>query len=468
MPCFLTHTLRNSQIGGIAESLYNLTAVTNDDRWAHASDRFQKKIFLRPLLERHDELRQLHANTHIPQVIAAARRYELTGDSRFRVIPQAAQRKLATIRRLFSGDVLMIAPLHLILPHRLAVGCDCTANLAADLQQDGSKRVCFLTARVTEPFAQGFARQLQACGIVTEILSGIEREPTIDMFHETVTHVRPFHADTVVGIGGGSVLDLAKLLAAFDISSPTLEETLGINLLVPHSTRIVCVPTTAGTGSEASPNAILLDEKTALKKAVISPHLIPNATYVDPRLMVGVPPKVTVATGIDAMTHCLEAFTNRFAHPMIDLYALEGVRLATAYVTRAVANGQDIEAREQMALASLYGGICLGPVNTAAVHALADPLGGEFHIPPGQSIALMLPHVFRFNARATPERYAQIRADPGRNATRRRSRDRTSRRRKTGRVDCRLRATSPPERLRRRGTVDSWAARKCDDGDALA
>jgi alcohol dehydrogenase class IV len=124
--------------------------------------------------------------------------------------------------------------------------------------------------------------------------------------------------------------------------------------------------------------------------------------------MVGVPPKVTAATGIDALTHCLEAFTNRFAHPMVDLYALEGVRLAAAFVTRAVLDGQDLEAREQMALASLYGGICLGPVNTAAVHALAYPLGGEFHVPHGQSIALMLPHVFRFNAVATPARHAHV------------------------------------------------------------
>jgi alcohol dehydrogenase class IV len=192
------------------------------------------------------------------------------------------------------------------------------------------------------------------------------------------------------------------------VSSQTLEETLDINLLGPHSTRIVSIPTTAGTGSEASPNAILLDEADSLKKAVISPYLMPNATYVDPKLMLGVPPKVTAATGIDAMTHCLEAFTNRFAHPMIDLYAMEGVRLAAAYVTRAVANGQDIEAREHMAQASLYGGICLGPVNTAAVHALAYPLGGEFHMPHGLSIALMLPHVFRFNAVATPSRHAEI------------------------------------------------------------
>jgi alcohol dehydrogenase len=302
----------------------------------------------------------------------------------------------------------MITPLRLHLPRRLAFGSDCTASLAADLEQDGCKRVFFLTARVIEGFSQEFAQQLQARGIDTEILSGVEQEPTVNMFHKMVNNVRQFHADTVVGIGGGSVLDLAKLLAAFHASSQTLEATFGINLLAGHSTRIVCIPTTAGTGSEASPNAILLDEEVALKKAVISPYLLPDATYVDPKLMLGVPPKVTAATGIDAMTHCLEAFTNRFAHPMIDLYAFEGVRLAAAYVTRAVANGQDIEAREQMALASLYGGICLGPVNTAAVHALAYPLGGEFHMPHGQSIALMLPHVFRFNAVATPARHAQI------------------------------------------------------------
>jgi alcohol dehydrogenase class IV len=170
----------------------------------------------------------------------------------------------------------------------------------------------------------------------------------------------------------------------------------------------VCVPTTAGTGSEVSPNAILLDEAAKLKKGVISPYLVPDAVFIDPSLTRTVPPAVTAATGLDTLTHCIEAYTNRFAHPLVDVYALEGIRLCAAYLKRAVDEGNDLEAREGMARASLYGGLCLGPVNTAAVHALAYPLGGEFHLAHGVSNAILLPAVFRFNAEAGSDRHADV------------------------------------------------------------
>ena len=171
---------------------------------------------------------------------------------------------------------------------------------------------------------------------------------------------------------------------------------------------LVCLPTTAGTGAEVSPNAILLDEADELKKGVVSPHLVPDAAFVDPLLTISVPPAVTAATGLDALTHCIEAYANKFAHPIVDTYALQGIRLISANLVRAVRNGNDIEARAALALGSLYGGLCLGPVNTAAVHALAYPLGGRFHIAHGVSNALLLPHVLRFNFSAAPERYAEI------------------------------------------------------------
>jgi alcohol dehydrogenase class IV len=140
----------------------------------------------------------------------------------------------------------------------------------------------------------------------------------------------------------------------------------------------------------------------------VSEFLMPDGTYVDPKLTVSMPRGVTAATGMDALTHCIEAYTNKYAHPMVDLYAIEGIRLAGRFLARAVQDGADLEAREKMSLASVYGGICLGPVNTAAVHALAYPLGGEFHIPHGLSNAVLLPHVMRFNAPAAPERYAVV------------------------------------------------------------
>ena len=157
-----------------------------------------------------------------------------------------------------------------------------------------------------------------------------------------------------------------------------------------------------------SPNAILLDERDQLKKGIVSPFLIADAAYVDPKLTWTVPAKVTAETGMDALTHCIEAYTNKFAHPAVDIYALKGIDLIAENLENAVIDGNNQEAREALALGSLYGGLCLGPVNTAAVHALSYPIGGEFHISHGLSNAILLPSVMKFNMPACPERYAEV------------------------------------------------------------
>src|SRR5690606_18724800 len=185
-------------------------------------------------------------------------------------------------------------------------------------------------------------------------------------------------------------------------------EAFGVGKLAGRSTYLACLPTTAGTGSEVSPIAILLDESDELKKGVVSPYLVPDAAYVDPLLTLTVPPAITAATGIDAFTHCVEAYVNRFSHPIVDLYAREGIRLISRNLARAVREGKDIEARTSLALGSMYGGLCLGPVNTAAVHALSYPLGGEFHVAHGVSNAVLLAHVLEFNLPAAPRRYAEV------------------------------------------------------------
>ncbi|MEO6185250.1 MAG: iron-containing alcohol dehydrogenase, partial [Steroidobacteraceae bacterium] len=173
-------------------------------------------------------------------------------------------------------------------------------------------------------------------------------------------------------------------------------------------TPLVCIPTTSGTGSEVSPIAIVQDSADGLKKGVISPHLVPDAAFVDPVLTIGMPKAVTASTGMDALTHCIEAYANRQAHPLVDAWALEGIRRIARSLPAAYRDGTDIEARADVALGSLYGGLCLGPVNTAAVHALAYPLGSDFGVAHGTSNAVLLPHVLEFNLPAAPQRYADI------------------------------------------------------------
>jgi alcohol dehydrogenase class IV len=230
----------------------------------------------------------------------------------------------------------------------------------------------------------------------------------VNDFKKIVELARRFQADSVVGIGGGSVLDVTKLVAAFLNSDQQVEDCFGTGFIRKKGLWFACLPTTAGTGSEVSPNAILLDERDHLKKGIVSPFLIADAAYVDPKLTWTVPAKVTADTGMDALTHCIEAYTNKFAHPAVDIYAMKGILLIAANLERAVKDGKDVEAREALALGSLYGGLCLGPVNTAAVHALSYPLGGEFHIPHGLSNAILLPSVMKFNAEVCPQRYAEV------------------------------------------------------------
>jgi alcohol dehydrogenase class IV len=238
--------------------------------------------------------------------------------------------------------------------------------------------------------------------------TGIIQEPGFADFKKLMEKAGVFDADMVIGIGGGSVLDIAKLVAAQLGNEQQLEEYVGIGLLKGRKRKLICVPATSGTGSEVSPNAILVDDNDGQKKGIISPWLVPDIVYVDPLLTISVPPAITAATGMDALTHCMEAYTNKYSQPFIDMYALEGIRLIAANLVQAVNNGGDEEARSQVSMGSLLGGFCLGPVNTAGVHALSYPLGSMFHLAHGLSNALLLPYVAEFNMPAMPVRYAEV------------------------------------------------------------
>lgn len=296
----------------------------------------------------------------------------------------------------------------LLQPPRIVFGSGCAPQCAGFLAQRGVKRVLLVSSTPVLPALVEVKSALKKSGMETVSAPPVDHEPTQELFEKILSVARAKKIDGVLGIGGGSAIDVAKLVAALLHSRQTAREVFGINLLSGRELPLVCLPTTAGTGAEVSPNAILLDESDDLKKGVVSPHLVPDAAFIDPLLTLTVPPAVTAATGLDALTHCIEAYANKFAHPIVDIYALQGVKLISANLVRAVRNGADLEARAALALGSLYGGLCLGPVNTAAVHALAYPLGGRFHIAHGVSNALLLPHVLRFNFSAAPERYAKI------------------------------------------------------------
>ena len=299
-------------------------------------------------------------------------------------------------------------PITLLQPPRIVFGNGCAPQCAELLALRGVKRVLLVSSAPVLPMLDEIRAALAEKGVAMIQTPPVDHEPTCALFDEVLRFARGEDVDGVLGVGGGSVIDVAKLLAALVRGNQAVKDVIGINLLSGRELPLFCLPTTAGTGAEVSPNAILLDEADDLKKGAVSPHLVPDAALVDPLLTVTVPPAITAATGMDALTHCIEAYANKFAHPIVDTYALQGIRLICKNLARAVRNGNDVEARAALSLGSLYGGLCLGPVNTAAVHALAYPLGGRFRIAHGVSNALLLPHVLRFNFSAAPARYADI------------------------------------------------------------
>ena len=296
----------------------------------------------------------------------------------------------------------------LLQPQKIVFGTGCIQTFVDDYKKMGLQHLFVLTAPPILPLIEEPLAELKTAGISIEVFQDIVAEPTVNDFKKILEVARSFKADSVVGIGGGSVLDLTKLVAAFLNSEQEVEDCFGTGFIKKKGLLFACLPTTAGTGSEVSPNAILLDERDHLKKGIVSPFLIADAAYVDPKLTWTVPAKVTADTGMDALTHCIEAYTNKFAHPAVDIYALKGIELIANNLEEVVINGNNKEAREALALGSLYGGLCLGPVNTAAVHALSYPLGGEFHIPHGLSNAILLPSVMKFNMPANVKRHAEV------------------------------------------------------------
>jgi alcohol dehydrogenase class IV len=213
----------------------------------------------------------------------------------------------------------------------------------------------------------------------------------------------------VIGFGGGSSIDVAKLVALIARSGENLSEIYGVGAAKGPRLPLLAVPTTAGTGSEVTPISIVTTGAHE-KKGVVSPLIVPDIALLDPDLTLNLPPHVTAATGIDAMVHAIEAYTSTSANnnPVSKALAKEALHLLGRHIERAVHQGADNDARAAMLLGSMLAGQAFANSPVAAVHALAYPIGGHFGVPHGLSNALVLPHVLRFNASACEEEYTEL------------------------------------------------------------
>lgn len=285
-------------------------------------------------------------------------------------------------------------------------------RLAELCRERGAQRVLI----VTDP-------GISKLGLLADVLPGFARaELTVEVFDQVVAdppeaillaavaQARALNAQLIVGFGGGSSMDVAKLVAllAHPDCSQTLAQIYGVGNARGQRLPLILVPTTAGTGSEVTQISIITTGETS-KMGVVSPLLLPDLALLDAELTLGLPPSVTAATGIDAMVHAIEAYTSALKkNPLSDLLAREALRLLAANLDEVVHNGGNREARQAMLLGSCLAGQAFANAPCAAVHALAYPLGGHFHIPHGLSNALVLPHVLAFNASVAAPLYAEL------------------------------------------------------------
>jgi len=233
-------------------------------------------------------------------------------------------------------------------------------------------------------------------------------DPPEHVIEEAVVAAREHETELVIGLGGGSSMDVAKLVAVLTSSPQSLTEIYGIGNVRGPRLPLVQIPTTAGTGSEVTNISIVTTGATS-KMGIVAPQLYADLAILDAELTIGLPRTVTAATGIDAMVHAIEAYTSKHKkNPLSDGLARQALSLLSRHLIRACEDGHDLAARQAMLLGAMLAGQAFANAPVAAVHALAYPIGGIFHIPHGLSNSLVLPHVLRFNAEACAEQYAEL------------------------------------------------------------
>ncbi len=309
---------------------------------------------------------------------------------------------------------------------QLLFGARASEQLGDVVSRLGCKRALVITdpILVQAGLLERVLSPLRGHAIEVEAFTGGEPEPSTRAAEACIEQAKPFRPDVLIGLGGGSNMDLAKLCAAALTHGGTVTSYFGEEKIPGPVMPLVCVPTTAGTGSEVSAAAVVTDTANHIKVGILSNYLRPSVAVVDPLLTVSCPPKVTADSGIDALTHAIEAYTAvdnpefplppgqrsvyQGKHPFGDMLAEKAITLIGKFLKRAVKDGNDLEAREGMALGATLAGMAFSNVGVAVVHALEYPVGGAVHVSHGAGNGLLLPYVMRFNLPARIEAMGDI------------------------------------------------------------
>lgn len=293
---------------------------------------------------------------------------------------------------------------------RIVMGPGSVKTIGAEVKAKGAKRVLIVTDKgvIGAGLLKSIEESFKAAKIKYDIFDKVEPDPRYEIVADCVKMAENARAQMLVGIGGGSPMDITKTAAIMLTNKGPIGAYFGINLIPKPGLPTILIPTTAGTGSEVTPIAILSDEGEKLKKGIVSPYLFPAIGILDPELTIGLPPQVTAATGMDALIHAIEAYTSINASTITDMYCIKAIELLYKNIRIAFAKGDNLDARTAMMEGALLAGIAFANAGVTAVHAFAYPIGAEFHIPHGIANTLMLPHVIRFNVLGNLEKFAQL------------------------------------------------------------
>lgn len=296
------------------------------------------------------------------------------------------------------------------MPTEIVMGRGSSEKVGEKVKELNAKKAFIATDKgvVNSGVLNGILESLKKENIEYVLFDEVESDPGIDMIERATEIAKKAGCDITIGVGGGSSMDSAKAVAGMVKNEGNIFDYIGIGKLKNPGLPIIAIPTTSGTGSEATYWSVLTDKKTQFKTGVGSWYLMPTVAILDPLLTKSMPPKVTAFTGMDALTHAMESYVCKATQPISEALALHSMKLIARSLRKAVANGDDLDAREDMLMGSHIAALAFNVTRLGLAHAFASPLGANFHIPHGLANAIVLPHVMEFNVMATPEKYAQI------------------------------------------------------------
>lgn len=295
-------------------------------------------------------------------------------------------------------------------PRRVITGVGCLDAMVGEIQRLGGSRVLLATDAGVR--GAGVSDKVEArlvdAGVPVTVFDGIQANPTVANVLAGVEAMGPADGTVVVAVGGGSVMDAAKMIGAVAVNGGPVEQYDGLDRIPKRMLPMIAVNTTAGTGSDVTRWAVITDPTRQIKMAIGDENIMPDVAIDDPLLTVGLPPAVTAGTGMDAFTHALEGYVGKLGTPLTDGLAIQAIEIISRYLKRAYDDGGDLEAREQMLYAQIAAGLAFENAGVGNVHAMAHQLGATYDMPHGLSNAILLPYVMEYNLPACEAKFARV------------------------------------------------------------